>query len=554
MSTPKRNITRRAVKNSNMEKLKETKPIDAVFDFMQKHPYLCVILACAFLLPFGMCQDKNLTQSGIALEAVVCILGTGALVFFGKPSKNKAVNIYLFISSLLLIVLFSLMVSENHEKSNTLYIAFLIWAIQLAVVMYREKSLTADRIVALLIALGVVIRYSYALRIDCQTMQHDVFNFTGTSGHEGYIMYWYNNGLKLPDFDVRTLIQYYHPPLHHILMAFLLRIFTEFGIEMTRAQEALQILPMLYSSLAMVVCCRIFRLCKLKGAGMVVAMTIVCLHPTFIIWSGAYNNDMLSVLFMLLAMLFTLKWYQQPTILRILPIAVCIGCGMMTKLSAWMVAPAVAIVFLVVLIKNIRKPLPFIGQYAAFGAVCVPLGLWWGIRNMIAFDVPITYVWDTKVMSMYVGNIPTAQRLFDFSLHQFDYPFEGFQLSGAPFNEYNPLIGLLKTSLFDELKTLWDFEGIATALVIIAGLIAVACFVGLIYALVSKKSGMDGLTKVFLAVILLTIMIFYYVFCFQFPYVCTENIRYCMPIIPILALGLGFGANAVADKIKHKTS
>lgn len=535
-----------------MEKLVESRPIDAVFNNIKKHPYLCVILSCAFLLPFGLCQYQNITDASVITEAIIWILGIGALIIFGKPSRSNKVNLYLLASNELLIILFTIFVLTNNENANLMFVPFLIGLIQLSIVLYREKAISAERLAILLVALGIVVRFCYVIRIDCQTMQHDVYNFQGTYGHEGYIMYWYNNGLKLPDFDIRTVVQYYHPPLHHILMALLLKIFTIFGIELTIAQEAIQILPMLYSSLAMVVCCRIFGLIKLRGIGFVLATAIVCFHPTFIIWGGAYNNDMLSALFMLTAIMWTLKWYQNPCLLRILPIAVCVGCGMMTKLSAWMVAPAIAFVFLWVFIKNIKRPLPFIGQFAAFGAVCVPLGLWWGIRNLLAFGVPITYVWDTKVMSMSVQDIPAVQRLFDFSFFQFDYPFEAFQTGGAAYNEFNPLIGLLKTSLFDELKTLWNFEGIATALVLLAGLIAIACFVGLCYTMFSKKTGPDGITKLFFAVIFLTIMISYYIFCFQFPYVCTENIRYCMPIIPLLALGLGFGVNALKTKICKK--
>ena len=56
--------------------------------------------------------------------------------------------------------------------------------------------------------------------------------------------------------------------------------------------------------------------------------------------------------------------------------------------------------------------------------------------------------------------------------------------------------------------------------------------------------------KLFFALIFVTILVSYILFCFQFPYVCTENIRYCIPIIPILAMGMGFLLNAVIGKLK----
>ena len=56
------------------------------------------------------------------------------------------------------------------------------------------------------------------------------------------------------------------------------------------------------------------------------------------------------------------------------------------------------------------------------------------------------------------------------------------------------------------------------------------------------------MTRLFFAVIVLTFGISYYSFCFEFPYVCTENIRYCIPVIPILSIATGFLCNRVFRK------
>ena len=384
---------------------------------------------------------------------------------------------------------------------------------------------------------------------DYTQMQHDMGVFLGDIGHAGYISYWYENGFTLPEFDVTRYWQFYHPPLHHILMAGLLHFFTDFfGMPFDTAKEAIQILPMLYSALCMVVCRSIFRRVGLKGGGLAAAMLIVCFYPTFIIWSGAYNNDILTTLLMLLAILWTLKWAEKPTLLRILPIALCVGCGMMSKLSAWMVAPAIAMVFVWVFIRNIRKPLRFIGQYAAFGAVCAPLALWWGVRNLIKFEIPLTYVPDPNLSVMSVEDTPALQRLFDFTFAQLSYPFEAFTMYGAPYNEYNPLMGLIKTSLFDEYNEDLTFAPLMTVFVVLALVLTVLSVAGYLIMLFKKHDGMDVMTKLFFTVILLTILISYYAFCFQFPYVCTENIRYCIPVIPILAMGFGFGIQLLKKK------
>ena len=538
--------------------MKEKQPIakkrtfDGVFDIALKHPFVFVALFCLMLLPMGFAQVNHVDSDGIFGEALIFILVTAALFLAGRLSRSFKINIYLAVSSAMVIIVYSMLVDDNHNNALMMFVPALIIVIQLAVVLYFEKSLNVDRVVFLMIILGVVFRYCYCLKYSSTEMQHDIGTFSGQHGHLSYINYWYENGFSLPDFDITLRWQYYHPPLHHMLMAFGMQIFTALGFKLQWAQEAIQILPMIYSALSMVVCYRIFKLVKLEGAGLVAAMVIPCFFRTFIIFGGAYNNDMLCTLFMLLAIMWTLKWYYKQTILNILPIALCVGLGMMTKLSAWMVAPAIALVFLWVFIKNIKKPLRYLGQYAVFAGVCAPLGLWWGIRNSIELGISITFVPDVKMTNMSVEQIPAIQRLFDFNLSQFNYPFEAFTMRQAPYNEYNPIIGLFKTSLFDEYHKEGDGFGIETALLVFVAVMALIGLIGLIYFVCKKGNGVDLPIKLFFALIFVTIIVSYILFCFQFPYVCTENIRYCIPIIPILAMGMGFLFNAAIGALKNQ--
>ena len=119
----------------------------------------------------------------------------------------------------------------------------------------------------------------------------------------------------------------------------------------------------------------------------------------------------------------------------------------------------------------------------------------------------------------------------------------------APYNEYNPLIGLLKTSLYDEYYQPWHFIEMATVFVVIAGILALLGTVCLVWWLIKRKTEADIVTKIFFVAIFLTVLVSYYLFCFEFPYVCTENIRYCIPVIPILAMALGLGVNEVKKRL-----
>jgi len=84
----------------------------------------------------------------------------------------------------------------------------------------------------------------------------------------------------------------------------------------------------------------------------------------------------------------------------------------------------------------------------------------------------------------------------------------------------------------------------------LAGVLTVIGVAALLWTVFSKRTGMDLMTRLFFLVIFLTFIISYYAFCFEFPYVCTENIRYCIPLIPILSIATGFLCNRVFRK-KH---
>jgi predicted Na+-dependent transporter len=57
--------------------------------------------------------------------------------------------------------------------------------------------------------------------------------------------------------------------------------------------------------------------------------------------------------------------------------------------------------------------------------------------------------------------------------------------------------------------------------------------------MLSKKTELDKITRFHFLVFAVTLLGSYYLFCFQFPFTCTMNIRYCVPLIPMFAMGLG---------------
>ena len=494
-----------------MESKKIQRSAGGMFRLMRQHPYLLTILICAVLLPFGYADRANLKKESYWYLGIVLCIAIVAAVFFFRIGKDLIEK--LLLCGIAAAGIGASMLVLHLVDQKTIAIA-LIAAVAGALFIRRFFTLDERSIIALLILLGIAIRFVYVLYTGFRDRQHDVGFFNWSWGHANYIEYWYNNGLKLPDFDVTTIWQYYHPPFHHWLMA-LLQVLTALDVEYPIACEALQILPMLYSSLTMIVCYRIFCLVHLKGTPLIAAMALICFHPTFILFGGEFNNDILLMLLMMASIMWGIRWYRAPEFTNIIPLALCIGLGMMTKLSGWMVAPAVAFLFIVVLIKHIKKPLKYLGQYLLFGVICVPLGIWWQVRNLLLFNVPLTYVYDA------------------------------FTAYGAPYNEYNPTLGLFKTAMFDEGTnsiTAEHFPQItvtAPILYWISVVLFLLCFAFLVVSLIKKSKEINGAERMYFALLTVVLLCSYYWFCIKYPFTCTFNIRYCMPLIPLCTMGMG---------------
>ena len=530
---------------------------DGLFTLMRRHPYLLTFLICALLLPFGFADRAQITAGSCVYLGIATGIIAVAAVFLFNLGKNMQEK--LLLSGISVACAAACMLIIGYVENKAVAVAFIALALIIAGALFLRlnNALSDTAVIALLILLGIAIRFVYVLYTGSGDRQHDVGFWNWKWGHTNYIEYWYNNGLKLPDFDVRTIWQYYHPPFHHWLMAILLKLLTELGVEYLTACEALQMLPMLYSSLTMIVAYRIFRMVKLSGKPLMAAVAIMCFHPTFILFAGEFNNDILLFLMVMSSIMWGLRWYRDPRMGNIIPLALCIGLGMMTKLSGWMVAPAVAFLFLCVLIRNIKKPGKYIGQYAVFGVICVPLGLWWQVRNLIKFGVPLTYVpYLSEESNIYSGNLSVLDRLFFVNGRQLTYVYDAFTDYGSPYNEFNPTLGLLKTAMFDEgTNSINDlhFPQIAVTapilywLSVVLAVLCVGCF---IYMMVKKSDSVNGPERVYFSLLFGVQFVCYYMFALAYPFTCTYNIRYAMPLIPLCVMGMGFVLQKTKDSGK----
>ena len=547
------NDTENSLKNSSGGKPKRGGIYIDIFESVWNFPIISAALLCFFSMAFisgGQVSKLGLIITSLAIFALGCCAAFYEI--YHKVNKNR--NLILVLSLILCALYASFFGSAVYSSAGP---AVSILNIGLATVtgiyiyLGVTDRLTTRNIILLIAASAFLIRFAYILYFSISAHQHDVSYIGSGEGHIGYIEYFYKNG-HLPDFDVREVNQFYHPPLHHIISAVWVKIQTLMGIKYENAFENIQILTLFYSTLCLILSYRIFRLLNLNGKGLIFAFAIIAFNPTFIIMSGSINNDILSITFILGAVVNTLKWYRNRSYKNIIGIALCIGLGMFTKLSVWMVAPAVAFVFIYVFFKNIHSFKKYLAQFAVFGIICVPLGLFWSIRNLVMFNVPITYVMKlSETSKQYIGDIDIFKRMFDFNVSQFENVGDQFTMYGGKYNEYNPLVALFKTSAFDEginTKNYYNIAGFNTILFWFVVIVGIIGFAAMIYMFVKKTDELETVTKIFIGILYSTIFISYYIFCFEFPHVCTENIRYAVPLIVIGAYFVGLAVQRLSGK------
>ena len=532
------------------------------FHTVKEHPFIVTAFLCFFSISLTTGSQISFVSSLIPTIAIF-LLGVcaAAYISINDIKKNKKLYAALMIvgAAVISFVSWRFIFVSNEVPYRLLNFGLLI-IVGIFMYLALTDKLTYKNVLLLIFAAGFLVRLVYVMYTPVTVRQHDVSVFGKGSGHSGYIEYIYNN-FNVPDMDVRKISQFYHPPMHHILAAIWLRIQTTLGIAYKDACENIQILTLFYSSICMILSYKIFKALNLKKAALNISVAIIAFCPTFFIMAGSINNDILSITFMLGAVLNTIYWYKNQKFRYIISIAFCVGFGMMTKLSVWMITPAIAFVFIYVFFKNLKNlknseiRQKYLLQFSTFIIVCVPLGLWWAFRNFAKYGVPLTYVpMLSSTSDQYIGDIPFTQRLFDFSLFQFNDVGDQFTRFGGAYNEYNPTIALFKTSMFDELITVSNYPNIAVYNKILfwsAVAIGLIGFVSMIVMLIKKNKELDMPMKIFMFLLYGVMFVSYYVFCYQFKHVCTENIRYAVLLIVIGAYFVGLALQHLqSDKKK----
>ena len=440
--------------------------------------------------------------------------------------KKKEILIYYLITIIFFIFMYIIQpIIESHIKIITIVSILLVVGVFYAIKRIRKIKTNYKDIILIIMILGILIRAMYIVYTPITERQHDVYSIND-QGHLGYIYTIYQTG-KLPNTNS---IQFYHPPLFHLIAAGWLKVNDVFNISLDRSIEGIQVITAIFSSLIMFVGYRIVEKIEIKSIYKIFIMAVLAFHPTFIILAGSINNDVLMILLSFYIILYLIKWNDNPNIKNTSVLAVITGCAVMTKVSGAIMAVPIMYTFIRKIFEIHKtekdKLLRLFGKFLLFGVISLPLGLWHPIRNLMLFNQKIGWVL-LPADGLYVGQYSFFERFLTISFKE----MFGYTYCVIP-GDHNIFSYIVKTSILGEFAYN-NSIAIYIALFKIINLIIISTTAICIFILlkkIKKISNNSFVTKILLITFFINI-VSYYNFNIQYPYICTMDFRYIVPTI-----------------------
>ena len=228
----------------------------------------------------------------------------------------------------------------------------------------------------------VGIQEDYNKSIDYESL-YETFDKDYNEGrHINYIMQLYTHG-TLPG---KIIGQFYHPPLHHFIMALTLKTMDLFSDSASFKFESMQVVTFIYSIVILLVLYKLLEELELDDKNKILPMILFAFYPLYIFMAGSINNDELVTMFALICLLYLLKWKKDPSIKNTIIIASSIGLGLMTKSSMYvMIIPAIYVYFSVLMeyVKNDKKYGTILLELLIFILIAGVLGFWFQVRSYL---------------------------------------------------------------------------------------------------------------------------------------------------------------------------
>ena len=277
---------------------------------------------------------------------------------------------------------------------------------------------------------GILMRLGVAVGVKMPVWNYDMGGPDGY-GHMGYMWRIYKTG-RLPQWNYQ---QFYHPPLHYLIGAGVLKVSSIFTNDEELMQNLLKVMSFCWSILILIVVWRFLGEIELRRRTKYLAMTVFLCQTGLIRMACSVNNDPLSILLIFYSLLWLIRWWKKPSIKGAGILGIFTGLAVMTKTSAMVLWPVEFIVFIVKMISSVKSnrtfllerkesqrkerkdssgfitesqksdkkiekqdlgfiTSTFIKMAVAFMIISLPIGLWYPVRNYVRFGQEFGYVLD----------------------------------------------------------------------------------------------------------------------------------------------------------------
>lgn len=445
------------------------------------------------------------------------------------------INKFSILIIFLVCITFSLIFGNIDESIENNYgIVIMITGLILLffsfVILEKTKKLKQEYIKIFIFGILFFVYMGYILNTNCGTRQHDTRSLDWQyGGHFGYIGYILEN-LKLPDFNPTEKWCFSNPPLFYIVSAIFIKFQNLIGRDGYLAIENLQYLTMFFVVVFDIYVYKILEILDIKKLKYYIVL-FIGLAPAIVYLSGSLNNDILSIMLSTMAIYYTVEWYRNTKMSDLLKIALTISLAIMTKINSAIIALPIGIIFFIKLIKERENFKKYILYYGIFAMIALPIGLWFPIKNLIKYNIPITYVQtvvEKEENPGYIGNKNVFQRFLEVDkehLQTINLKFEKGK------SDYNIFLSTLKSFIVDEQI---DYSQNLLLQISIYAMFFINIIMIVLFIISFLKNDIS-LENIFLYLILIFEFIFYIKFCFKYPYAFSMNFRYIvLTIIPIM--------------------
>lgn len=384
---------------------------------------------------------------------------------------------------------------------------------------YRGK-LSTEKGIALLVLAGCLLRILYMLETPVTQRSHDLFEMdSSTPGKAGYLLRILQEH-RLPESNE---LQLYQQPFFFILGAGMSGILN--GILQRTDPYSLVDAAKVVSCLA--ACFSLLALERLlerltEGRNRICGMLLLTFTPVFLYTGGRFGENALCFLFVVLALLYTLKFEKEPSLSHILVLAVVYGCGMMTKISCAVPALYTAYVFGRKWKEEKQDRKSLTGKYAVFGSIALPLGMWYSVRNLVRFGQELWFIprLSEEEEIFHGGKALMARFVIPDIKNIFVMPYAN------PYTDFNLPAYLIKTELFGEFRNYQAPLWLPTLLLMLNVVLSFGAAAYGIFLLINYKRENAGKNRILVWGLLFGFFAAWYYF--KYPFGCTMDCRYYM--------------------------